>query len=45
MTAQAVTEMLKSIFAEYGLLICIINDNGPHYTSRYFVAEMHKLGI
>ena len=45
MTAWAVTEMLKSISAEYGLLTCIISDNGPHYTLEYFATEMHKLRI
>ena len=45
MTAQAVTEMLKSIKAEYGLPTCIISDNGPCYALEYFAAEMHKLRI
>ena len=45
MIAQAVTEMLKSIFAEYGLLTCIISDNGPCYISESFAVEMHKLRI
>ena len=45
MTAQPVTEMLKSIFAEYGLLTCIVSDNSPCYASEYFATEMHKLRI
>ena len=45
MTAQAFTEMLKWIFAECGLLICIVNDNGPCYALEYSATEMHKLGI
>ena len=45
MTAWADTEMLKSIFTEYGLPTCIVSDNGPCYTSECFATEMHKLGI
>ena len=45
MTAWAVTKMLKSIFAEYGLLTCIICDNGPCYALEYFATEIHKLRI
>ena len=45
MTAQAITEILKSIFAENGLLTCVISDNGPCYASEYFATEIHKLGI
>ena len=45
MTAQAVTEMLKSIFAEYGQLTSIISNNGPCYTLNTLPLKMHKLRI
>ena len=45
MTAKSVTEILKLIFAEYGLLTSIISDNGPCYALEYFAKEMNKLGI
>ena len=45
MTARVVTEIIKSIFSEYGLPTTIISDNGPCYVAEYFQQEMKKLGI
>ena len=45
MTARTVTEILKSIFPEYGLLTSIISDNGLCYELEYFAKEINKLRI
>ena len=45
MTARTVTEILKSIFAEYRLPTCIISDNGPSYELEYLTKGRNKLQI